>query len=136
MCCLPSSLRFIHTTHIFIFPTTTPVQFEPEALHASIDRLVATGAVAVFLTHYGRVTGLAALAGQLHEQIDELVALTGAAPGDGQARHDWLKQAVEASLMNRLRAHGCTLDDAVCKDLLANDVELNTQGLLVWRDRG
>jgi len=50
----------------FIFPTTTPVQFEPEALHASIDRLVATGAVAVFLTHYGRVTGLAALAGQLH----------------------------------------------------------------------
>ena len=106
------------------------------ALHASIDRLVATGAVAVFLTQYGRVTGLAALAGQLHEQIDELVALTRAAPGDGQARHDWLKQAVEASLMNRLRAHGCTLDDAVCKDLLANDVELNTQGLLVWRDRG
>jgi len=120
----------------FIFPTTTPVQFEPEALHASIDRLVATGAVAVFLTHYGRVTGLAALAGQLHEQIDELVALTRAAPGDGQARHDWLKQAVEAGMIRRLRAHGCTLDDAVCKDLLANDVELNTQGLLVWRDRG
>jgi hypothetical protein len=64
------------------------------------------------------------------------VALTRAAPGDGQARHDWLKQAVEARHEPALRAHGCTLDDAVCKDLLANDVELNTQGLLVWRDRG
>jgi hypothetical protein len=38
--------------------------------------------------------------------------------------------------MTRLRAHGCKLDDATCHDLLANDVELNSQGLLVWRDRG
>ena len=120
----------------FIFPTTTPVQFEPDALHASIDRLVALKADAAFLTHYSRITGLADLAPRLHELIDEFVELTQAAPGEGQARHDWLKQAVEASLMQRLRAHGCTLDDAVCKDLLANDVELNTQGLLVWRDRG
>jgi glyoxylase-like metal-dependent hydrolase (beta-lactamase superfamily II) len=123
-------------TRPFIFPTTTPVQFEPDALHASIDRLVALKADAAFLTHYSRITGLAELAPKLHELIDEFVALTRAAPGEGQARHDWLKQAVETSLMRRLRAHGCTLDDAVCKHLLANDVELNTQGLLVWRDRG
>ncbi len=119
----------------FIFPTTTPVQFEPDALHASIDRLVALKADAAFLTHYSRITGLADLAPRLHELINEFVALTQAAPGEGQVRHDWLKQAVEDCLMRRLRAHGCTLDDAVCKDLLANDVELNTQGLLVWRDR-
>lgn len=119
----------------FIFPTTTPVQFEPDALHASLDKLVATGAEAAFLTHYSRVAGLSALAGQLHEQIDEYVALTRAAPGEGAARHAWLRQAVEDSMMKRLRAHGCTLDDATCRALLANDAELNTQGLLVWRDR-
>jgi len=120
----------------FIFPTTTPVQFEPEALHASIDRLVATGAQAAFLTHYGRVGNLAELATQLHAQIDELVELTRAAPGAGQERVAWLRAAVEAAMLRRLRAHGCTLDDATCKALLENDVELNTQGLLVWRDRG
>lgn len=120
----------------FIFPTTTPVQFEPDALHASIDRLVALKAEAAFLTHYSRITGLADLAPRLHELIDEFVELTQAAPGEGQVRHDWLKQAVETSLMRRLRAHGCMLDDTTCKALLANDVELNTQGLLVWRDRG
>ena len=27
------------------------------------------------------------------------------------------------------------LNDSVCRELLANDIELNTQGLLVWRDR-
>lgn len=120
----------------FIFPTTTPVQFEPEALHASIDRLLATGAQAAFLTHYGRVTGLVELATQLHAQIDELVELTRAAPGAGQERLDGLRAAVENALLRRLRAHGCLLDDATCKALLENDVELNTQGLLVWRDRG
>ena len=119
----------------FVFPTTTPVQFEPDALHASVDRLVATGAQAAFLTHYGRIADLASLAPELHAMIDEFVAMTCMAPGTDEGRHDWLKQAVEYALLKRLRAHGCTLDDATCKELLANDVELNTQGLLVWRDR-
>ena len=120
----------------FVFPTTTPVQFEPEALHATVDRLVATGARAAFLTHYSRIEGLAGIAPALHEMIDAFVDLTRAAPGEGQARHDWLKDRVESALLGRLRDHGCTLGDDVCKKLLANDVELNTQGLLVWRDRG
>lgn len=119
----------------FLFPTTTPVQFEPEALHASIDRLLAVGAEAAFLTHYGRITGLGELAPGLHGLIDEFVALTRAAPGEGVARHAWLKQALEGCLMARLDAHGCALDEATCHALLANDVELNAQGLLVWCDR-
>ncbi len=120
----------------FIFPTTTPVQFEPEALHASIDKLLARRADAAFLTHYGRVSGLPTLAPVLHELIDEFVELAREAPGEGAARHAWLKDRIEASLMARLRAHGCTLEEAACKSLLANDVELNAQGLLVWLDRG
>jgi glyoxylase-like metal-dependent hydrolase (beta-lactamase superfamily II) len=119
----------------FIFPTTTPVQFEPEALHASIDRLLARNAEAAYLTHYGRVENLPALAPTLHALIDEFVAMTLAAPGEGTARQDALMQAMRDGLMTRLRAHGCTLDDATCAELLANDVELNSQGLLVWRDR-
>jgi glyoxylase-like metal-dependent hydrolase (beta-lactamase superfamily II) len=39
----------------FIIPTSSPVQFEPEALHASIERLMARAPVAMYLTHYGRV---------------------------------------------------------------------------------
>jgi glyoxylase-like metal-dependent hydrolase (beta-lactamase superfamily II) len=119
----------------FIFPTTTPVQFEPEALHASIDRLIARNAEAAYLTHYGRVENLPMLAPTLHALIDEYVAMTLAVSGSGQARQDVLMQAMQDCLMSRLRAHGCRLDDATCHELLANDVELNCQGLLVWRDR-
>jgi hydroxyacylglutathione hydrolase len=67
--------------------------------------------------------------------IDEFVALALAAPGAGAGRLVSLKQAMSDCLFSRLRAQGCTLDDTTCRDLLANDVELNSQGLLVWRDR-
>lgn len=119
----------------FIFPTTTPVQFDPMALHASIDRILALEPEAAFLTHYGRVTNLEALAPQLHELIDEWCELTLGLEGEGTARQAALEALLEASLMDRLRHHGCELDDAICKELLANDVHLNAQGLLVWRDQ-
>jgi len=119
----------------FIFPTTTPVQFEPEALHTSIDRLMALHPTAAYLTHYGRVTDLPRLAANLHTLIDEFVRLTRALEGTGEARHNALKIAIEQCLLDAARAHGCTLATEYMRELLAGDVELNTQGLLVWRDR-
>lgn len=122
-------------TRPFLFPTTTPVQFDPMALHGSIERILALEPEAAFLTHYGRITGLEALAPQLHAFIDEWCELALAVAGEGKARQAALEAELEKSLMTRLRAHGCILDDAVCRDLLANDIHLNAQGLLVWRDR-
>lgn len=119
----------------FIFPTTTPVQFEPEALHASIDRLMSLAPQAAYLTHYGCVTGLASLAGQLHTLIDAFVRLARDVTGQGEARHEGLKLALERCLLEAARAHGCTLPEARMRALLAGDVELNAQGLLVWRER-
>ncbi len=119
----------------FIFPTTTPVQFDPMALHGSIDRILALEPEAAFLTHYGRVTDLEALAPPLHEFIDEWCELALAVEGEGEARQAALESMLETSLMTRLRHHGCGLEEAACKALLANDVHLNAQGLLVWRDQ-
>lgn len=119
----------------FVFPTTTPVQFEPEALHASVDRLMALKPKAAFLTHFGRVADLDRMAADLHQLIDAFVDLTRITPAKGEARHAWLKGEIEALLLDRLRAHGCTLDTTTARALLANDVELNAQGLLVWLDR-
>jgi len=46
----------------FIFPATTPVHFDPDAAHASIDRLMAERPTAIYLTHYSRVADLERLA--------------------------------------------------------------------------
>jgi glyoxylase-like metal-dependent hydrolase (beta-lactamase superfamily II) len=125
----------------FIFPTTTPVQFEPEALHASIERLLALEPRQVFLTHFGRVTddettgGLARLAADLHAAIDDLCRLARSAQGAGAGRHAQLVTGQRALLHERLAAHGCRLAPERIDALLESDYELNAQGLGVWLDR-
>jgi glyoxylase-like metal-dependent hydrolase (beta-lactamase superfamily II) len=119
----------------FLFPTTTPVQFEPEALHQSIDRLMALQPRSAYLTHFGRIEQPARHAAGLHARIDALVELAHAAPGTGATRQDWLETRIEAMLLAGLRAHGCTLTEAEIRSRLANDVNLNAQGLAVWLDR-
>lgn len=119
----------------FIFPTTTPVQFEPEAAHASIDRILALRPKAAYLTHFGRVTDLPRLAESLHALLDAFVRLAEAAPADRALRHGWLIAELGSLLVSRLRQHGCRLEDAALRELLAHDVELNAQGLGVWLDR-
>lgn len=119
----------------FVFPTTTPVQFEPEAMHTSIDRIMALRPTAAYLTHYGRVTDLARLAIDLHVLIDAFVQLAEAVPVDGARGHAWLMAELEALLVARLRRHGCPLSDADLRQLLAHDIELNAQGLGIWLER-
>jgi glyoxylase-like metal-dependent hydrolase (beta-lactamase superfamily II) len=118
----------------FILPTTTPVQFEPEALVASIDRLVGHEPRAMLLTHYSRVTEIERLAGDLRRRVDELAALGRAANGtpDRPAR---LRQGVRELVLGWLHDDDTPLAPARALELLALDIELNAQGLEAWLDR-
>lgn len=117
----------------WILPTTTPVQFDPQALSRSIDRLLAADPQWMYLTHYGPVAPPQALGETLKAQLAEMVAL-GLALADAPDRHAALKRGLESIYLPRVRAHGCTMDDAAARALLAMDVELNAQGMGVWLD--
>lgn len=117
----------------WITPTTTPVQFDPDALKASVRRLLALEPERMYLTHYGPVGDVPRLGALLLAQIDELVAIARDAP-PGEGRHARLKEALAACYLRRLREHGATLSDTALLDLLAPDIELNAQGLGVWLD--
>lgn len=118
----------------FIIPTSSPVQFEPEAMHASIDRLMARAPKAMYLTHYGRVEDTARLAGDLHEQIDAMVVIARRYARSSE-RHRALLDALSALYLARARQHGCRLNDAGVLKVLGMDIELNAQGLACWLDR-
>ncbi len=119
----------------FIFPTTTPVQFEPEAAHDSIDLIMSLDPRAAYLTHYGRVTRLARLADDLHRMLDDFVDIAEGVRDAGETRRQRLIEGLGSYLLERLDAHGCgfAADDA--RALLENDIELNAQGLEVWLDK-
>ena len=118
----------------FVLPTTSPVQFDPDELHASIERLVALKPAAMYLTHYSRVEDIARLAADLHEQIDAMVNLALAARGNAD-RHHALVDGLTALYAERARKHGWDGGRAALQQLLQMDIELNAQGLEVWLDR-
>ncbi len=117
----------------FILPTTSPVQFDPDALHASINRLVALKPAAMYLTHYNRVDEIERLAGDLHEQIDAMVALAREANQQPE-RHSALVASLTQLYGDRAKAHGWKGSHEELLELLGGDIELNAQGLGVWMD--
>ncbi|WP_440225670.1 MBL fold metallo-hydrolase [Dokdonella sp. MW10] len=118
----------------FILPTTSPVQFDPDELRASITRMLAFAPEAMFLTHYGRVTDVARLGADLLAQIDAMVAIARDA-GTAPDRHARIMDGLAALYLGRAEAHGCALSREAMHALLAMDIELNAQGLAIWLDR-
>jgi len=118
----------------FIFPTTTPTQFEPEEMRKSILRLLALAPEAMYLTHYGQVRDVERQGRELLRHLDQLVALAIAEKAAGSERHARIKSAMTSYLLAQIRAHGCLLPDSFLLDLWETDLELNAQGLEVWLD--
>ena len=122
----------------WLMPTTTPVQFEPEPMRQSVQRMLAHEPRCLYPTHYGRIGGsvgeVQRLAGQMLAQMDAMVALALALPVDAD-RHAAMMRGFAAIHLASLRAHGCTLSEARIDELLALDAVLNAQGMGVWLDR-
>jgi glyoxylase-like metal-dependent hydrolase (beta-lactamase superfamily II) len=118
----------------FIFPTTTPTQFDPEQLIASIDRMLKYHPQAMYLMHFSRVTDVARLGESLKTQVRELAQLARAHAQDADP-YTSLKRAIGDSWLAAARRHGCTQSDEEIRHLFEGDLDLNTQGLLVWLQR-
>ena len=118
----------------FIFPTTTPSQFDPEQLISSVRRLAAYGPKRLFLMHYAGVTDVPRLADSMEHQIREFVRIAQARAGSAHASEE-IHSDMRALIFGLLREHGCTLPDTELDEVLSSDFDLNTQGLLVWLER-
>lgn len=117
----------------WILPTSTPVQFEPEALRASVQRMLSFAPACIYLTHYSRVMDVPRLAALLLSLLNAMVAI-GQRQRDAANRHEVLKRELTALYSNSLAEHGVEPSAAVL-ELLAMDIELNAQGMAVWLDR-
>lgn len=120
----------------FIFPTTTPTQFEPDAMRHSIDRLLALHPECFYLTHYSRVHTVDQLGRDLHQRLDALVAIAVAHAVPLPERHEKIKGEMTAYLLSEVRSFGCVLPEDELIEIWATDLELNAQGLEVWLDAG
>lgn len=119
----------------FVLPVTTPNQFEPDAMHESVERIAALRPEAVYLTHFGQVRDVSRLAADLHRLIDAFVAAARSASGAGTIRHERLKAALSTLLEDETQRQNWRLSGDAMRELLAADIELNAQGLADWLDK-
>jgi glyoxylase-like metal-dependent hydrolase (beta-lactamase superfamily II) len=119
----------------FIFPTTTPIQFDPPALAASIGRLMEYRPENMYLTHFGRVRDLSRLAADMAASIEQFVRW-GEMFADGEHRRERIEAAMMDWLIERARVHGVGADEEWLRDIFRTDVWLNTQGIEYWLDHG
>jgi glyoxylase-like metal-dependent hydrolase (beta-lactamase superfamily II) len=119
----------------FIFPTTTPIQFDPPALLDSIDRLMARDPEFMYLTHFGRVSDLPRLAADMRAGVAAF-AQWGETFKTDESRRERIEQTMMSWLIERARQHGVGMADAALRELFHGDVTLNTQGVEFWLDHG
>jgi glyoxylase-like metal-dependent hydrolase (beta-lactamase superfamily II) len=115
----------------YTFPTTTPVQFDPPALHVSIDRLMARQPDRLYLTHFGCVEQVKLHATQLHRDIDAFVEMTKSLP-EAEDNETTLRSLLADHLYKSIGLAGSPLEQADFEAIMQMDIELNSQGLLHW----
>ncbi len=118
----------------FVVPTTTPTQFDPEQLIASIRRLLGYSPRAAYLMHYSRITGLARVGASLESQIRELAALARRCANE-RDREKAIRSEMRTLWVELARRHGIVSPQVRVDEVLGKDLDLNAQGLAAWLDR-
>jgi hydroxyacylglutathione hydrolase len=118
----------------FAFPSSTPVQFEPEVLCRSIDMMLALEPEAILLTHYSLVRDIPRLGATLKRLTRRYAQIGLDHEHAGDARTETIRADLTRLLTTELRAHGVSMDDTQLLDLLALDIPLNADGIVSWLD--
>ncbi|MDX2465518.1 MAG: MBL fold metallo-hydrolase, partial [Porticoccus sp.] len=115
----------------FIIPTTSPVQFNPDRLLASIDLMMSYDPERFYLTHYSVLEQPKQQADLLRVQIEDYrkIALSLREELDREKK---IYQAVKDMTLARIATEQPTLDIKAMEKVLEMDFELNAQGLNVW----
>ena len=115
-----------------LMPSTTPSQFDPVDLRDSVERMIALEPEAVYLTHFSRIAPPRPLAEIMLRRLDDFVGITLKARQAGGDLLATIKAAMEKYFLAEARAHGVTLPDEEILAIWHMDIDLDSQGLLIW----
>ncbi|MCB1189149.1 MAG: MBL fold metallo-hydrolase [Leptospiraceae bacterium] len=114
----------------FIFPSTSPTDFDPEEAILSIDKIINTGAEKAYLTHFGLWDDMEEAKNQLKRSLNTINQFYQEALrlGNDKQIDDFCKENVMAFFQKELSTRGIKLDTS-SHQLLNMDIELNAQGI-------
>ncbi len=122
-----------HQNDVYVLPSTSPVQFDPEALIQSINRIMEFKPERVCLTHFSAIKPTQRAVNQLIEGIHFVsnLAKKYAKKSDGESI---IYNEMMEYFLNGLNKIGFSNDD-FSKNRLKLDVQINTQGLIYWQSK-
>jgi glyoxylase-like metal-dependent hydrolase (beta-lactamase superfamily II) len=118
---------------VYIFPSTSPVQFDPEALIKSIYKIMEYKPQRVCLTHFAGIKPTQKVVDQLIDGIYFVsnLAKKYASKDDAELI---IKNEMMSYFLKGIKKIGND-DLEFCRDRLKLDVEINTQGLIYWQQK-
>lgn len=118
----------------FVIPTSSPSQFDADALHDTVTRIADLKPEALYLTHYSQVTDVPRLAADMHRLIDAYTAIALHHRRAGADRHIRVRRGLQELYLKEASEQGWGLQGEALLKLLDLDTELNAQGLCLWAD--
>ena len=118
---------------VYIFPSTSPVQFDPEALIKSIYKIMEYKPQRVCLTHFAAIKPTQKVVDQLIDGIHFVSNLAKKYATENDA-----ELIIQDEMMNYfLKGIEKIGNDDLefCRDRLKLDVKINTQGLIYWQQK-
>ena len=119
----------------FIFATTTPTHFDPDALLNSIGRVLEFDLNWLYLTHFGKVSITPGLIEQLKQSVRDQADMALALLDQPLAREQKLEAGVEKIFIQALPASTGIEKQEYYRQQLSADKQLNAQGLQAWLNR-
>ncbi len=122
-----------HQNDVYVLPSTSPVQFDPEALIQSINRIMEFKPERVCLTHFSAIKPTQRAVNQLIDGIHFVSNLAKKYATSNEAESIIYSEMMEYFLEG-LNQIGFSNDD-FSKNRLKLDVQINTQGLIYWQSK-
>ena len=118
---------------VYIFPSTSPVQFDPEALIKSIYKIMEYKPQRVCLTHFAAIKPTQKVVDQLIDGIHFVSNLAKQYATENDAELIIQDEMMSYFLKGIKKVGNDDLE--FCRDRLKLDVEINTQGLIYWQQK-
>jgi glyoxylase-like metal-dependent hydrolase (beta-lactamase superfamily II) len=118
----------------FVFPTTAPSQFDPQAFHRSLDLLSGLNPGAIYVTHFGQVRDIPRLASDLHRLVDAHAAVAENCRNDGADRRRRIKAALFELLFDEAARQSWQLGEDELRSLMDGEIAMSALGLESWLD--
>lgn len=116
----------------FVFAATTPVQFDPESLLQSIDRLMSLKPKTMYLTHFGAISPTPEVVQQLKRSVRKFADIALDAKDVSENRVDYIQQKLKDYLLDTIEEMGAIESREFYEKNMDFDTKLNAQGLDFW----